>query len=104
MATNAFTALAGGLAMAMVAGCGPLRLDNTAQIRGSLVSVRDSTLSIRHKTGRTYHVAVTPDTRLRQDDETVTIGDLCPGMRAIVTLSDDRARAAEVAVSGSACR
>ena len=97
--------LCAGLAMAMVGGCGPLRLDNTPQIRGSLVSVRESVVSIRHKTGRTYDVAVTADTRLRRGNEPLTMVDLCPGMRAIVTLSAaDRARASEVVVSGRECR
>jgi hypothetical protein len=104
MTTNAFRALGAGLAVVMMTGCGPLRLDNTARIRGSVVAVRDSVLSVRHKTGRTYDIRVTPDTRLRRDEEPLTIDDLCPGVRAIVTLSAaDRARASEVAISGRQC-
>jgi hypothetical protein len=105
MASNGIRALCAGLGMAMAAGCGPLRLDDTPQVRGSLVAVRESVLSVRHKTGRTYDIVVTPHTSLRRHEAPVTLDDLCPGMRAIVTLSEtDRGKASAVVVSGPECR
>ena len=105
MTTDALKALCAGVLMTLLAGCGPLRLDNTPGIRGTLVGVHESKLSIRHKTGRTYDVVVTPDTRIRRQDVPVAVADLCPGLRAHVRLAKaDRAEAAEVEVYGRDCR
>ena len=72
-----------------VTACAPLRLDDAPQIRGTLVTVERSGVDIRHKTGRTYRVEVTPDTKIvnssRPGDTT-----LCPGQRATVFLVGPR--------------
>lgn len=72
-----------------VTACAPLRLDDQPQIRGTLVTVERSGVGIKHKTGRTYRVEVTPETRIvnstRPGDTT-----LCPGQRATVFLAGPR--------------
>lgn len=66
--------------------CAPLRVDERPQIRGTFVTVDGSTVGLRHKTGRTYRIEVTPDTRIvnsRQPGDVM----LCPGQRATVFLA-----------------
>lgn len=69
--------------------CGPLRLDDTPQIRGTLVAVNSKSIGIRHKTGATYYVDVTPDTRI-VDSRRPGPAMLCPGRRATVLLAGNR--------------
>lgn len=95
-------ALAAGV-IAAAAACGPVRLDNRPQIHGTVVAVDASALDIRHKTGGTYRVELTRDTRIvdrRRDG-----GDgLCPGLRATVFLpGQQRYTASEVRVWGGRC-
>jgi hypothetical protein len=88
-----------------VHACGPIRLDATPQVRGSVVGVEPQRLTIRHKTGYTYDVAVTPETRIVQGEDVVDLGDVCTGQRAIVILSEaDHTQASEVRVAGKRCR
>jgi hypothetical protein len=104
MTGNGFKAMCLVLATT-VYGCGPLRLDATPQIRGSVVGVKEQRLSIRHKTGQTYHVALTPETRIHREDEALAVSDMCPGQRAVVFLSpSDRRAASEVRLFGEECR
>jgi hypothetical protein len=72
-----------------VSACGPLRLDATPQIRGTLVTVDGSTVGIRHKTGRTYHVEVTRETLIVNRTRPRDIS-LCPGQSATVFLVEPR--------------
>ena len=67
--------------------CGPLRLDHRPHIRGTVMTVDGHTLTIKHKTGRTYEVGITPDTRVVSQQQA---GDarLCPGQHATVFLAD----------------
>ncbi|HET9267863.1 MAG TPA: hypothetical protein VFO31_06850 [Vicinamibacterales bacterium] len=104
MATNGSRALCFALAAVAASACGPLRLDGRPQIHGSVVSVQERTLSIRHKTGYTYDVALTPETRILRSEDTIRVSDLCPGQRAVVILSpSDPAEASEVRISGGPC-
>lgn len=75
------------LAVTVNTACGPLRLDDRPQIRGTVMTVDGHTLTIKHKTGRTYQVAVTPDTRVVIQGQ-ASNGRLCPGQRATVFLAD----------------
>ena len=68
-----------------VSACGPLRLDTTPQIRGTVVTVDQGTVGIKHKTGRIYHVEVTRQTRIVNSTRSGDIS-LCPGQRATVFL------------------
>jgi hypothetical protein len=85
------------------AACGPVRLDSRPQIRGTIVAVERGTLGIRHKTGRTYHVTITHNTRVvhdRQPEERA----LCPGQRATVYLAQPGAfTASSVTVWSGRC-
>jgi hypothetical protein len=77
------------VAICLVSACGPLRLDDTHQIRGTVVSLDGRTLGIRHKTGGTYYVQVTPGTRIVHN--TPSVGSrVCPGQRATVILERTR--------------
>jgi hypothetical protein len=84
--------------------CGPLRFDSRPEILGTIAAVHARALDVRHKTGRTYRVELTPDTRIihnkRPGDRT-----LCPGLRATVLLVG-RAQytAASVTVWSGRCR
>jgi hypothetical protein len=82
---KAFGVLLAGSVCAALVGCAPLRLDDTPRIRGTLVAVEPGAVDVKHKTGRTYHVEVTPDTRIVNSSPT---GDatLCAGRRATVSL------------------
>lgn len=92
------------IAAAALSSCAPLRVDDRPQIRGRLVSVSPGSLAIRHKTGHTYNLEIAPDTRIVNAERRAGEKDLCPGQRALVILSrSDRARAAEVHVSGGRC-
>jgi hypothetical protein len=81
----------GFLAAVMIAAClgggacGPLRLDSRPEIRGAVTAVHARAVDIRHKTGRTYRVGFTRDTRIIHNNEA---GDLtlCPGLRVTVLL------------------
>jgi hypothetical protein len=87
-----------------LSGCGPLRLDATPEIRGRVAKVHEQRLSIKHKTGPTYDVALTPETRILRDGYAIGVRDLCPGQRAIATLSPaNRAQAVEVRIYGARC-
>ena len=67
--------------------CGPLSLDHRPHIRGTVMTVDGHTLTIRHKTGRTYEVGITPDTRVVSQRQ-ARDARLCPGQRATVFLAD----------------
>ena len=85
-------------------GCGPLWLDERPQIRGTLETVDGSSVGIRHKTGRTYQVEVTSETRIvnRRQSGNVT---LCPGQRATVFLAESqRFTATSITLWGGRCR
>ena len=79
--------LAAGLIAAWLTGgaCGPIRLDSRPEIRGSLAAVHAEAVDVRHKTGRTYRVGLTPDTRIIYDNQTSERA-LCPGLRVTVLL------------------
>ena len=66
--------------------CAPFRLDERPQIRGTLVTVDGGTVGLRHKTGRTYRIEVTPDTRVVNSRQPGDVR-LCPGQRATVFLA-----------------
>jgi hypothetical protein len=85
-------------------GCGPLRLDATPEVRGRITNVHEQRLSIKHKAGPTYDVALTPKTRILHDGSAIGVRDVCPGQRAIATLSaGNRAQAVEVRIYGGRC-
>ena len=90
-------------AAVLTSGCGPLRLDGTPHIRGMVTAVGGTTVAIKHKTGRTYRVEVTPETKIvnsRQPGDT----RLCPGQRSTVFLvSPQRLTAASVTVWSGGC-
>ena len=85
------TTTRGSLAAAVIAAClaggacGPLRLDSRPEIRGTVAAVQARAVDIRHKTGRTYRVELTRETRIIHDQRP---GDLtlCPGQRVTVLL------------------
>jgi hypothetical protein len=86
-------------------GCGPIRLDATPKVRGRIVGVDGPRLSIHHKTGRTYDVTLTAETRIVRGEDVVDVDDVCPEQRAIVILSRaDRTQASEVRIFGKRCR
>jgi hypothetical protein len=99
-------ALCGLLVAAAVAldACAALRLDARPQIRGTLVTTERSVVGIRHKTGATYQVRLTPDTRIL-DTRNASAVVLCPGLRATVYLvAPERFTASEVRVAGGRCQ
>ena len=73
----------------LASACAPLRLDDSPQIRGTVVTVDGGTVGIKHKTGGTYYVEVTPDTRI-VDSRQPGNAKLCPGQRATVFLTGTR--------------
>ena len=100
----------GSLAAAMIAAClaggacGPLRLDSRPEIRGTVAAVHAQAVDIRHKTGRTYRIELTRDTRIIHNTKP---GDptLCPGLRATVLLvSRAQFTASSVTVWSGRCR
>ena len=98
-----------GAALVITAGlaaasCGPLRLDATPQIRGTLVTVDDRMLGIKHKTGRTYHVEMSPETTIVNRVEPGNVA-LCPGQRATVFLAGpQRFSASSITLWSGRCR
>ena len=85
-------------------GCGPIRLDNRPQIRGTIAAASDKWLSIRHKTGQVYHVELTQQTRIVNQGapgpETP-----CAGQRATVFLvGPGHFIASAVTIWGGQCR
>ena len=100
----------GSLAAAMIAGClavgacGPLRFDSQPGIRGTVATVHARAVGIRHKTGRTFRVELTPDTRII--DRTRPGGPtLCAGQRVTVLLaSPGQFTASSVTVWGGEAR
>lgn len=86
------------------AACGPLRLDGRASIRGTVVAVQQDAIAIKHKTGRTYRVELSRDTRIVHTNGSGEV-TLCPGVRATAYLTESRTlKASEVKVSGDRCR
>ena len=88
----------------MFSGCGPIRLDDRPQIRGTIANAGDQWLSIRHKTGHVYDVELTRQTRIRNEgapgQET-----LCEGQRATVFLvGPGHFIASAVTIWGGQCR
>jgi hypothetical protein len=93
-----------GVMAAVAVGCGPLRVESRPHIRGTVVAVTNQIVGIRHKTGRTYHIALTRDTRITHQARPGT-ATLCPGLRATVYLTGPRMlTASDVTVSGDPCR
>jgi hypothetical protein len=87
-----------------ITACGPIRLDDRPQIRGTLVSVDGRAVGIRHKTGRTYQVDVTPETRIVNRRRPGDIA-LCPGQRATVVLVGSRRfTASSITLWSSQCK
>jgi hypothetical protein len=79
-------------------------LDDTRRILGTLVAVGGQTIAIKHKTGGTYYVEVTPDTRI-VDSRRQGVPKLCPGQRATVSLSGSRRFvASSITLWGGDCR
>jgi hypothetical protein len=94
--------LAAGVWLASAA-CAPLRIDADRHIRGTIVAVRSHALDIRHKTGPTYEVALTADTKIVNDQHPEDVS-LCAGQRATVYLADGEVfTAAQVTVRGGRC-
>ena len=91
MTVRSAFAVAALVTAACLAGtaCGPFRVDATPHIRGTVITVDRSTLAIKHKTGRTYEIAVTPDTRIVNRSQPGH-SRLCPGQRATVFLASAR--------------
>lgn len=89
--TNKHRLLGAALVVAgcLATACGPIRLDDSPQIRGTVVAVDGKTVGIQHKTGGTYYVEVTPDTRI-VDSRQPANARLCPGQRATVFLAGNR--------------
>ena len=81
------TSLTGALVAACLTAtaCGPLRLDATPEVRGTIVAVSAESVQVRHKTGGIYRVALTRDTQIIQNSRIVEL-TLCPGLRATVRL------------------
>ena len=86
------------------AACGPLRLDDRPQIYGRVVSVEADTVGVKHKTGGTYYVDVTPDTKVTNKLQPGS-RTLCPGQRATVFLARDaRLTASSITLWSGKCR
>jgi hypothetical protein len=99
-----FLAVAVAVAASFAAACGPLRLDDTRQIVGTLVTVDGQTIGIKHKTGGTYYVEVTPETRIVDSGRQGT-PTLCRGQRATVVLTGQRRFvASSITLWGGDCR
>ena len=91
-------------AACLSAACGPLRLDGRPGIRGTVVAVQQDAIAIKHKTGRTYRVELSRDTRIVHTSGSRE-ARLCPGVRATVYLTASRTfTASEVKVFGDRCR
>jgi len=106
MATPRGSLAAALIIAACLAGgaCGPLRLDSRPAIRGTLATVHAQAIGIRHKTGRTYRVDLTRDTRIIHH---TSPGDLtlCPGQRVTVLLASRAPfTASSVTVWSGGCR
>ena len=87
-----------------ISGCGPIRLDDRPQIRGTLVAAGDSRLTIRHKTGQVYGVELTRQTRV-VNREAPGRETLCAGQRATVLLTGPgRYSASAVTIWSGQCR
>ena len=65
--------------------CGPLRLDATPEVRGTIVAVSAESVQVRHKSGGIFQVALTRDTQIIQNSRIVD-RTLCPGLRTTVRL------------------
>jgi hypothetical protein len=104
---NRHTLLGPALAIAICLGataCGPLRLDETPHIRGTLVTVDGRIVGIKHKTGRTYQVEITPETTIVNRGEAGAVA-LCAGQRATVFLAGpQRFTAASITLWNRRCR
>src|SRR4026208_238954 len=67
------TTTRGSLAAAVIAAClaggacGPLRRGSRPEVRGPVAAVQARAVDIRHKTGRTYRVELTRETRIIHD-------------------------------------
>jgi hypothetical protein len=91
------------VAAVLTCGCGPLRLDSTPHIRGMVTAVAGTTVAIKHKTGRTYRVEVTPETKVINSRHP-GVTRLCPGQRSTVFLvSPQRLTAASITVWSGGC-
>lgn len=87
-----------------LSGCGPIRLDDRPQIRGTLVATGERWLSIRHKTGQVYDVELTRQTRI-VNHEAPGRETLCAGQRATVFLTGpQRYTASDVTIWSGQCR
>jgi hypothetical protein len=63
-----------------------------------------NTLGLKHKTGGTYHVQVTPDTTIVNDTQPGSVR-ICPGQRATVLLTAARRlTASSITLRGADCR
>jgi hypothetical protein len=69
-----------------ISGCGPIRLDDRPQIRGTLVATGERWVAIRHKTGQVYNVELTRQTRI-VNQGAAGRETLCAGQRATVFLT-----------------
>lgn len=88
----------------VISGCGPIRLDDRPQIRGTIVATGERGLAIRHKTGQVYDLELTRQTRIVNQgapgQET-----LCAGQRATVFLiGPGHFIASAVTIWGGQCR
>jgi hypothetical protein len=73
----------------LASACGPLRLDDTPQIKGTVVAIDGDTIGVKHKTGGTYYLQVTPETTIVNRRQPGTTR-LCAGQRATVLLGGPR--------------
>jgi hypothetical protein len=86
------------------AACAPVRIDTSRHIRGTIVAVRSHAVDIRHKTGPTYEVALTRDTKIVNEERPEDVS-LCAGQRATAYLADGEPfTAAQVTVWSGRCR
>ena len=87
-----------------ISGCGPIRLDDRPQIRGTIASAGEKWLSIRHKTGQLYEVELTRQTRI-VNESAPGRETLCAGQRATVFLvGSGHFIASAVTIWGGQCR
>ena len=88
----------------VISGCGPIRLDDRPQIRGTIAAAGERWLSIRHKTGQVYEVELTRQTRIV--NQAVPGRETpCAGQRATVFLiGPGQFTASAVTIWGGQCR
>lgn len=59
-------------------------------VRGTVVAVDPSGVTVRHKTGQLVHTSVSLSTNYRWDHQAASVQDLVPGARVMVSLEQAR--------------